>query len=122
MSSKQGPRAAGMRTSANDAGHRQARSQLSADWGGGGVMSSKQGPRAAGMRTSANDAGHRQARSQSPAGWGGGGVMSSKQVYINVGWAKRGVPTSSAHGGHAATSLLPALHKYRSEWCSEVAS
>jgi len=60
MSSKQGPRKAGMRTSANAAGRRQEGLSFFFKAAEADSMSSKQGPRKAGMRTPANAAGCRQ--------------------------------------------------------------
>jgi hypothetical protein len=53
MSSDQGPRTAGMRASASDAGGRSLRPRFTAGRTRGRVMSSDQGPRTAGMRASA---------------------------------------------------------------------
>ena len=53
MSREQGPRAAGMRASASDAGGRNLNSMFAAARKGGRIMSREQGPRVAGMRASA---------------------------------------------------------------------
>ena len=53
MSRKQGPRAVGMRPSANAAHRRPAAARKSDIRQGGGGMSRKRGPRTAGMRPSA---------------------------------------------------------------------
>jgi hypothetical protein len=60
MSREQGPREAGMRASANGAGHRQEGVSEYALLTEVTCMSREQGPREAGMRASANGAGHRQ--------------------------------------------------------------
>jgi hypothetical protein len=56
MSSEQAHRVAGMRTSANAGGHRNAVSVQTAERNRDGSMSKKQGPHFVGMRLSANTA------------------------------------------------------------------
>ena len=77
MSSDQGPRVAGMRASASDAGGRSLYLMFATKRKGGRIMSSAQGPRTAGMEASTNDARGRQLKLRFTAERTRGRVMNS---------------------------------------------